>query len=83
MLTHLELLSRWCLVEVQVNPEPIKILLCLSVEIGEVKTMNNNLLNLLLLLTLELSLSVLLSSLFLGSLVLAESLNIERPNNFG
>ena len=66
----------------QVNPEAIKILLCLSVEIGKVKTTNNELLMLLLLLTLELSLSVLLSLLFLNSLVLVESLSIERPNSF-
>ena len=66
----------------QVNPKTIEILLCLGAEIGKVKTTDHELLMPLLLLTLDLSLPVLLSSLLLNSLFLVEPLSIERPNSF-
>ena len=65
----------------QVHPKTTEILLCLGAEIGKVKTTDHELL-MPLLLMLDLSLSVLLSSLFLNSLVLVEPLSIERPNSF-
>ena len=55
----------------------------MCMEVGETKVASHDLVQLVLLLALELSFSVLLSLLVLGSLVLVESLGIERPNSFG